>query len=57
MKIMVTRMKFEEYTKFDAIGLKELLDKGEVSAKELVQTALNAIEVLNPKLNFPVVVP
>jgi amidase len=45
-------MKIEEYAKYDATGLMELLDKREVSAKELHDVALGAIETLNPQLNF-----
>ena len=42
----------EEYAAHDALGLKILLDKGEVSAKELHEIAVQAIERLNPELNF-----
>lgn len=35
----------------DAVGLGELVRNGEVSATELVQAAIEAIEALNPRLN------
>ena len=41
-----------EYATYDALGLKALIDAGEISATELHQIAFNAIETLNPKLNF-----
>jgi hypothetical protein len=40
-----------EYAKYDGLGLAELVRKGEVSPKELMETALKAIEHLNPTLN------
>lgn len=42
----------DEYASYDALGLKALLDAGEVSAIELHQVAQHAIESLNPTLNF-----
>ena len=45
-------MRNDEYASYDALGLKALLDAGEVSAKELHDTAVAAIESLNPQLNF-----
>ena len=45
-------MKFEEYALYDAIGLKLLLEAGEISADELHDIVIKAIETLNPKLNF-----
>ncbi len=45
-------LRFDEYASYDALGLKTLLDTGEISAKELHDIAVNAIEVLNPTLNF-----
>jgi amidase len=41
----------EEYTKHDGLGLAALVEAGEVSAEELLQTALKAIEMLNPTIN------
>jgi amidase len=43
-------MKLAEYSKFDGLGLAELVRKREVSPKELAETALAAIERSNPKL-------
>ncbi len=42
---------FNEYHDYDALGLAELVRRRELSASELVDTALNAIETLNPSLN------
>lgn len=44
-------MRVLEYAKYDALGLKQLLDAGELSPKELLETALHATETLNPRLN------
>lgn len=44
-------MKFEEYRKFDAIGLAELVSKGEVTASELLEVAIARAEAVNPALN------
>ena len=44
-------MKLSDYTKFDGLGLAELVRNGEVSPKELTEAALTAIEQLNPTLN------
>ncbi len=41
-----------EYAAHDALGLMELLRRGDVSARELHDCALTAIEALNPRLNF-----
>ena len=43
--------KFKEYSTFDGLGLAELVAKGDVSPRELVDTAFDAIDRLNPKLN------
>jgi len=43
--------KFAEYHQHDALGLGELVRRREISAGELVETALGAIETLNPRLN------
>jgi amidase len=40
-----------DYVSHDGLGLAELVRKGEVSARELADTALAAIERVNPKLN------
>jgi amidase len=41
----------EEYLELDATGLADLVRKGEVSAGELVECAIERIEALNPQLN------
>jgi len=41
----------EEYARHDGLGLAELVAKKQVTAQELVDTALAAVEKLNPKLN------
>jgi len=42
---------FKEYTQYDALGLAELVNSGQVSAKELLDAAVNQANKLNPKLN------
>ncbi|MCP4628083.1 MAG: amidase, partial [bacterium] len=42
---------FSEYSNYDGLGLAELVKKGEVSPRELADTALDALERLNPKLS------
>lgn len=44
-------MKFEEYRKQDAVGLAALVTKREVTASELLETAIARAEAVNPKLN------
>ncbi len=44
-------LSFAEYGRLDGIGLGELIARREVSAEEVRQTALAAIERLNPQLN------
>ena len=44
-------MSFTEYPSYDALGLAELVRTGAVSAQELVETAIERIESLNPRLN------
>lgn len=44
-------MKFSEYTKYDGLGLAELVKKRDVSVEELAQTTLDAIDKVNPQLN------
>ena len=44
-------MELSEYAKYDGLGLAELVRKGEVSPKELMEAALKAIERLNSTLN------
>ncbi|MCW9045971.1 MAG: amidase [Alphaproteobacteria bacterium] len=47
-------MSFSEYDKYDGLGLAVLLDKGEISSRELLETAIERFETLNPVLNFAV---
>lgn len=42
---------FKDFKKYDATGLKELIKKGEVHPKEVVATAIERIETINPELN------
>ncbi len=42
---------FKEYSAYDAMGLAELVRKGDVTAEELCEEAIQRIEEVNPKLN------
>lgn len=42
---------FDDYDDHDALGLAELVRKGEVSAETLVETCIARIEALDPELN------
>ena len=42
---------FAEYEQYDALGLAELVRRGDVSPRELVATAIERIEAVNPRLN------
>ena len=44
-------MGFNEYEKFDAIGLAELIKKKEVSPLEVMESCIDRINERNPKLN------
>ena len=44
-------MRFEDYRKHDAIGLAGLIAKREVSAKEVLETAIARAEQVNPAIN------
>ena len=44
-------MSYDEYVRFDAVGLADLVRRGEVTPAELLETALAAIDALNPQLN------
>ena len=44
-------MAFNDYDKYDGLGLAELVHKKKVSAAELVEEAISRIETHNPKLN------
>ena len=48
-------MKFAEYRQHDALGLADLLARGEVSAEELLQCALERAQAVNPSLNAIVI--
>ncbi|MGH8530022.1 MAG: amidase [Nevskiales bacterium] len=45
-------MRLHEYSSHDAISLAQLIRRGEVSATEIQRCALEAIDLLNPRLNF-----
>jgi Asp-tRNA(Asn)/Glu-tRNA(Gln) amidotransferase A subunit family amidase len=42
---------FNEYSNYDAIGLAELVQNHDVTAREVLEASLNKAEQLNPKLN------
>lgn len=42
---------FKEYDQFDAYGLAQLVKKGEVSATELLEEAIQRTERVNPRIN------
>ncbi len=44
-------MIFKEYSSYDGLGLAELVRRGQVSPADLVDSALDAIERLNPQVN------
>jgi len=44
-------MKTSEYASHDALGLAELVERGEVTPREVVDAAITAIEKLDPELN------
>jgi amidase len=44
-------MKVSEYSKYDAVGLSDLVGRGEVSPEELADAALRACEIVNPEIN------
>lgn len=44
-------MKFDEYRELDAVALASLVRTGEVHPREIVNTAMEAVERLNPRLN------
>lgn len=45
-------MRLDEYARYDAIGLAELIRHGDISGMELALLAYQGIEKLNPILNF-----
>ncbi len=42
---------FDDYAQFDGLGLAELIAKGEVSPKEVLEAAILRAEAINPALN------
>jgi amidase len=42
---------FDDYVRYDGLGLAALVEKGEVSAKEVLEAAILRAEKLNPELN------
>ena len=44
-------MDFDDYLKFDAVGLAQLVAAGEVSATDLMRTAQKRAEQVNPRVN------
>ena len=42
---------FPEYSSYDALGLAELVRKGDVTPQELCETAIERIERVNQKIN------
>ncbi|MGC4107207.1 MAG: hypothetical protein QM753_12865 [Thermomicrobiales bacterium] len=44
-------MKFEDYRRHDAVGLAGLVARSEVSAGELLETAVTRMAEVNPKVN------
>jgi amidase len=44
-------MDIAEYAALDAVGLEACLDRGDVSAPEVLATSRRAIEAINPKIN------
>ena len=41
----------DEFIRYDAIGLGELIRKGKITPSELLETTIHRIEKVNPKLN------
>ena len=44
-------MKFDEYVKFDALGLADLVARGEVKSSELLDLATARADAVNPQIN------
>src|SRR5579863_4450657 len=44
-------MRFDEYRKYDAVGLAALVAKGEVTAGELLELAIARADQVNPAIN------
>lgn len=48
-------MRFDEYRGFDGVGLAELVARGDVTASELLELAIERAEAVNPELNALVI--
>ncbi len=48
-------MQISEYTRLDAVALAAAIKRGEVTCSEVIEAAINAIELLNPQLNAVVI--
>lgn len=44
-------MRFPEYEAYDAVGLAKLIHKGEISSEEVLEAAIERIDLLNPVVN------
>ena len=44
-------MTFEEYRRYDALGLAELVKSGQISPAELLEIAIRRADTINPALN------
>jgi amidase len=44
-------MRHDEYVQYDATGLAELIDNGDVTAREVLQAAIDRRHAVNPTLN------
>ena len=44
-------MRFEEFARYDAVGLAELVKNKDVAASELLEVALERLRTMNPKIN------
>jgi amidase len=49
------RMRPDEYTSHDALGLAALVERGQVTPEELLEAAIGRLEDVNPKLNAVVI--
>lgn len=44
-------MTVDEYARYDALGLAALVKNGDISPRELAQTAARAVDAINPRIN------
>jgi amidase len=44
-------MRHDEYVQYDAVGLAKLIDKGDVTAEDVLQAAIARRNAVNPSLN------